>query len=107
MPVLKPRTKLIYFRVSQEEFEQFNRACEMEGARSLSDLARTAMTRTIHREGKDEIDASQIKKLEGLIGELSSSVRMLATLIQDQTEIKGSEPLPSASEKGKVHAKSA
>jgi hypothetical protein len=40
--VLKPRTKVVFFRVSEEEFQQMEAACNTVGARSISDFARTA-----------------------------------------------------------------
>ena len=43
MAVLRPRTRLVFFRMSEEEYQQFRDLCESRGARSLSDLARTAV----------------------------------------------------------------
>ena len=47
MAVLKPRERLVYFRVSEDEFRQFVGVCEQAGARSVSDLARNAVQRLI------------------------------------------------------------
>jgi hypothetical protein len=41
----KRRTRTVNFRLSPEEFEQLKRACSAEGARSLSDFARMAVSR--------------------------------------------------------------
>jgi len=38
MAVLKPRERLVYFRITEDEFHQFANVCEQEGARSISDL---------------------------------------------------------------------
>jgi replicative DNA helicase len=43
MPLQKPRTRVVYFRVSEEEFVKLNQLSEMQGARSLSELLRTTM----------------------------------------------------------------
>jgi DNA-binding transcriptional regulator GbsR (MarR family) len=56
--VLKPRERLVYFRITEDEFHQFANVCEQEGARSISDLARSAVQRLIaesnrEREGRD------------------------------------------------------
>jgi hypothetical protein len=48
MAVLKPRNRLVYFRVSEEEFQLFTNMCQAEGARSISDLARVALQRLAH-----------------------------------------------------------
>lgn len=43
MAVLKPRNRIVYFRVSEEEFQDLRSYCETYGARSVSDLARSAV----------------------------------------------------------------
>jgi len=43
MKVLKPRSRMISIRLSQEEYEGLCRLSAVTGARSLSDLARDAM----------------------------------------------------------------
>lgn len=39
--MLKPRNRLINFRVTDEEYEELKVACSNRGARCLSDFART------------------------------------------------------------------
>ena len=58
MPVLKPRNRLVYFRVSEDEFSQFTALCQSAGARSLSALARTAMQRMLEAP-KEELQLSE------------------------------------------------
>jgi len=43
MSVLKPRAKLISFRVSADEYERVRAACGAQGARSLSDFVRSGI----------------------------------------------------------------
>ena len=43
MSVLKPRNRLVYFRVTEDEFQQLNLLCQSTGAHSISDLARCAV----------------------------------------------------------------
>ena len=43
MAILRPRTRLIYFRVSEDEFAKYTELCRLAGARSLSDLVRSAL----------------------------------------------------------------
>ena len=43
MKVLKPRSRMISIRLSEEEYEGLCRLSAMTGAHSLSDLARNAM----------------------------------------------------------------
>jgi hypothetical protein len=46
MAILKRRTKLVSFRLSDEEYERVQGACMAEGARSISEYARAALQRT-------------------------------------------------------------
>lgn|SRR5689334_20961361 len=86
MAVLKPRTKLVYFRVSEDEFEEFSRACQREGARSLSDLARSAIHQAMNgAAGADAPASIRLNRLETLIGELSVCLDRLNTMMESQS----------------------
>ena len=83
MAVLKPRNRLVYFRVSEDEFQQFVQLCQKEGARSISDLARDAMHRLVEANGATNGNGApspQVKILDKLIGEVSAQLQQLATL---------------------------
>lgn len=85
MAVLKPRERLVYFRISEDEFHQFLGVCEQEGARSVSDLARSAVQRLItdgNRDREERELAPKVEILEQLIGELTAQVRLLTTLLE-------------------------
>ena len=88
MAVLKPRERLVYFRISEDEFHQFLGVCEQEGARSVSDLARSAVQRLItdgNRDREERELAPKVEMLEQLIGELTAQVRLLTKLLEKQT----------------------
>lgn len=83
MAVLKPRERLVYFRISEDEFHQFVSLCEQEGARSVSDLARSAVQRLIadcNRRREDREIAPMIHVLDKLISEVRSQLEYLAAL---------------------------
>jgi hypothetical protein len=85
MAVLKPRQRLVYFRISEDEFHKFVALCEREGARSISDLARRAVHRLIAEGGRqrDEKElALRIDQLDKLIAEVKLQLQLLAA-IQD------------------------
>jgi hypothetical protein len=48
MAVTKPRTRLVNFRLSEEEFNGLQAACLERGARSLSDFTRSAVLKEFH-----------------------------------------------------------
>ncbi len=83
MAVLKPRERLVYFRITEDEFHQFAGVCEQAGARSISDLARNAVQRLIAegaRERKDESLTPKMQSLEKLIAEVTEQLQMLTKL---------------------------
>jgi hypothetical protein len=43
MSVLRPRNRLVNFRLSEDEFEKLKASCEAFGARSISDFARSSV----------------------------------------------------------------
>lgn len=81
MRVLKPRSRIISIRISEEEFSDLRRICAATGARSLSDLARAAMHGLLERSGReigrdaarDEVYA-QMKDLEQKVERLSAEI---------------------------------
>jgi hypothetical protein len=78
--VLKPRERLVYFRVSEDEFRQFVSVCEQAGARSVSDLARNAVQRLIadgQRSREEECIDEKIRKLERLIDAVTEQLHLL------------------------------
>jgi hypothetical protein len=80
--VFKPRERLVYFRISEDEFRQFSSVCEQGGARSVSDLARNAVQRLIadgqrQREGQELEE--KMKVLEGLIAAVTQQLHLLTT----------------------------
>lgn len=80
MAVLKPRERLVYFRVSEDEFRQFISVCEQEGARSVSDLARSAVQRLIadgNRQREDEELTNKMFRLERLIAQVTEQLQLL------------------------------
>jgi hypothetical protein len=79
--VLKPRERLVYFRISEDEFRQFVSVCEQAGARSVSELARNAVQRLIadgqRRQEDQELD-NKIQILERLIAAVTEQLHFLA-----------------------------
>jgi hypothetical protein len=79
--VLKPRERLVYFRVSEDEFRQFVSVCEQAGARSVSDLARNAVQRLIadgQRNREDNSIDQKIQVLERLIAAVTEQLQLLS-----------------------------
>ena len=94
MAVLKPRERLVYFRISEDEYRQFTSVCEQAGARSVSDLARNAVQKLIaegQRNQQDEQMQEKLRLLERLIAEVKSQLQLLGA-----TPANGEETLAIA-----------
>jgi hypothetical protein len=81
LAVLKPRERLVYFRVSEDEFRQFVSVCEQGGARSVSDLARSAVQRLI-ADGQRQREVTELDEkmrlLERLIAAVTEQLNLLS-----------------------------
>jgi hypothetical protein len=82
MAVLKPRSRSISIRLSEEEFLTLKQLCSVTGARSVSDLTRDAMRMILNGANRDDVITlrldelcSQLKHLDRKIDELSASPR--------------------------------
>ena len=84
MTVMRARSKLVYFRVSEEEYAWLHAMCEQTGARSLSDLVRTFLRERRDRAltGGDGVEALQerIAKLTEMLEKLESKLDDSRTL---------------------------
>ena len=94
MAVLKPRERLVYFRVSEDEFRQFVSVCEQAGARSVSDLARNAVQRLI-AEGQRQRDGNELEEKMQVLERLIAAVTEQLQLLSSQSREAAVAALPS------------
>jgi hypothetical protein len=99
MTVIRRRDRLVYFRISDDEFEQILKACESKGARSVSDLARSAVQEFIKPAGSDAEKhiVDDLKNLRQLINEMQQSIQQLLSATHNSAPNCCSEPLLQAS----------
>ena len=77
MSVLKPRNRLVNFRLTEEEYSALHLASGKSGARSLSDFARSAVLRAMESvEGSNCHDSH---------GSLITRVNALVELLEGRT----------------------
>lgn len=84
MAVLVPRTRTIGVRLSEEEYAVLERFCVKSGARSISDLARSAICALLERSDQEDRLVStvnenvvQLKDLERKLAELAAELAVL------------------------------
>ena len=88
MANLKSRTRVVYFRISEEEFTELCDLREARGARSLSELARTAVYAMMQ---PDAVQSGGIKeelseRLQGVERCLAEMNHHLKTLTKSQAQ---------------------
>ncbi|PWU04521.1 MAG: hypothetical protein C5B51_16580 [Terriglobia bacterium] len=102
MAVLRPRNRLVYFRVSEDEFQQFHQVCEAARARSVSDLARYAVQRMINdRNGSPNPEdmMEKLKAVEAGICDLSMKLQELTVLVKG-ARVNGAASVEASTEFG-------
>ncbi len=88
MPVYRPRTRLVNFRVNEEEYATLLAACSQNGARSVSDFARLAVMR---QAGVDEKNAASIQWRLSAMGHQMSELECRVVQLLRLLEATGSD----------------
>lgn len=78
MSVLKPRNRLVNFRLTEEEFDQLRQACGDQGARSLSDFARSAVMRQVEQPNS----AQPLNQLGEVVDQLENRLQQMLNLLE-------------------------
>jgi hypothetical protein len=82
MGVFKPKTRMISFRLSQDEYECLRQTSESRGARSVSDYARVTLCRVVAGDpGTAESPETQIEEISQKMRELDYKVQRLAKVV--------------------------
>ena len=94
MAVIKRRSKMVSFRLSEQEYQDLLMLCEQRGSRSISDLARDAVFTLLvsgngHSNGNGHgADGNGIENrvhaLDGRMQELDREVKRLAELVAEK-----------------------
>ncbi len=78
MAVKEPRTKLVNFRLSEQEFLWLQQACSGDESRSISEYARKAVVNSINGRPAERQDVSvRLHKLDSQIHHLENSLALL------------------------------
>jgi hypothetical protein len=82
MAVLKPRSRTISIRLSEEEFLTLKHLCSVTGARSVSDMTRDAMRVALHGVNRDDILGFRMDEFGALLKDLDRKLDQLAAGIE-------------------------
>ena len=79
------KSKMISFRLSPEEYRTLQDACEKQGVRSISDLARTAMQRLVTSNGHAQVPLSEeVRDLQDRMAEIAVKVERLSQIVESK-----------------------
>ena len=90
MAVSNRRSRMISFRLSEQEYEGLLNLCSVSGARSLSDLTRSTV-QSLLPGGENHGLATVVKQLQARMTELDLEVKQLAQLVVAQKGISSAE----------------
>lgn len=82
MAVFKPKTRMISFRLSEDEYECLRQTSQSRGARSVSDYARVTLCRVVAgNPGAAESSETRIEEINQKMRELDHEVQRLAQVV--------------------------
>jgi hypothetical protein len=85
MGVLKKRTRLISFRLSDEEYQTLLAITAAQGARSISDFSRAALGRAL-KDNLNQLNFEPDLGFPGQVRDLIKSMRELGNVITDLSQ---------------------
>lgn len=90
MAVFKPKSRMVSFRLSEEEYRNFSSTCAQKGAHSLSEFARETICLRIAKRARTPEEKLRLKmgRLEHTIRELTLEVARLAQMVETQAPPK-------------------
>ena len=83
MAVLKPKKRVIVFRISEDDYRQIQQVCDRTGARSLSEFARSVVLESANA-GTKAPNGSTLTALAKRIGMLERKVELLGRGREEQ-----------------------
>jgi hypothetical protein len=92
MPVSRPRTRLVNFRVNDEEYAALVAACSQNGARSISDFARLAVLRRAGGGTRADKMQWRLAALGHKMTELEGRVQHLLRLLESTGNAAEADP---------------
>lgn len=91
MTVLKPRSRIISVRLSEEEYSALRRRCDVTHARSVSDLTRDAMKALLANSHRDKTLAGWIEEFSTQIRKIDQRMERIERLAAELMKSQGSE----------------
>ena len=78
MAILKPRNRILIFRLTEDEYSNLQSACSSGGARSLSDFARTRLLSSL------SVEDPAMSTVEQKLADLQSQLRVVVERLEEK-----------------------
>jgi hypothetical protein len=89
MAVLKPRNRVLLFRLTQEEYDILQSACVERGGRNLSDFIRSSLLLSLSgRAAEASLIQEQLKRVDRKISELRRALDRMAGELEKKESMK-------------------
>jgi hypothetical protein len=84
------RSKMVSFRLSPEEYTRFREVCTKKGVRSISDLARVAMTIIASEEVEIDPLSDQVRDIRRQVQSLSIELDRISDVVESRKAARAS-----------------
>ena len=88
MPLKK--SKMVSFRLSPAEYTRFRQVCAAKGVRSISDLARVAMTMVASQEGEIDPLCDQVREIRMQVQSISLELDRISDVVEARKAARAS-----------------
>jgi hypothetical protein len=89
MPVLKPRNRVVVFRLTQDEYEELKTVCSVRGARNISDFTRSELLTSIEQERRPETALhGRLSEVDQKLSNLESKIQRMSQLLEGMADRK-------------------
>ena len=88
---MTPKSKMVSFRLSPEEYSRYRSACPAVGARSISELARVAIERLTASPDVPPAVDTQMRALNSKIQVLATELERLSQIVAPRKQEASSE----------------
>ena len=80
---MKRRAKMVSIRLSEDEYRRIKEMTEAQGARSVSDVARSAMHLMLanYEAGTEATMEARMQEMDGRLNELGDEIQRLSRLV--------------------------
>ena len=86
MAIYSPRTRLVNFRLSEDEYQTLKDAAFRQGARSISDFARAAILTSVAHPNR-ETGSVDLEGLDRKVSEIQGTVERISGYLQRSQSI--------------------